>query len=178
MLIQRYIYNLPDVYNENASIQIYISPSEIHHVYAMCIQTIAMNDEVFHIKIENVKRENLEDACMLVLNTLHMYWMPVFVCKDMIDESDFSSILFNTTLDHLQPNDHADRESGWLKGEIVINNNIISFEWERPVLHANDNGNGQDLILFNLNFEESIQFHRLGLGHLEKPPMGFKYPCL
>ncbi len=185
MFIERYIYTLKDLETDYANIQIHISPPLVPcDTYTLFIKAIALNDEIFDLKIENVTRINLEDACVLVLNTFHMYWMPMYVCKDIIDdeidERDFSSDLFNIMIDKLtEPNEYAHPEikCEWLKGKIIVQDDgTLSFEWERPLLHSHDNGDGQEIILFDLYLQTSIQYH--SSEHTQKAPEGFKYPCL
>ena len=196
MMIERDIYSTPDINDQRASIHIYISPNKtINNTrtdiqYTLFIDAVSLNDSMFRIKIENVQKINLENACMLILNTLHMYWMPCYFCKDFIEYDDdiissdvvpeFSSTLFNNLIDKLDLDALHRRETcfdfKWLKGEIlVLDDGTLSFKWTRPMLHIYDDGNTNDVIQFDTDFELSIEYNR---QHTEIAPIGFKFPCL
>ena len=184
MMIGRCIYSPPELENDRANIQLYITPS--NNGYTFYIQAVALNDGMFRIKIENIQHANVEKACKLVLNTLHMYWMPMYVYKDLIeclngDDVEYSSELFNETL-HTGPHRYDSMARiTWPKGEIIVSNDgTLSFEWERPPHNMYDDGTNQasqaNQATYDLYFKESIEYHRERKE--EYPIAGFKYPYL
>ena len=180
MLIERLIYEWPNVTDAVANIEIYIFPCG--DAYTLFIQTLSLNDRIFHINIENVKHMHVKDACILVLNTLHMYWMSEFICNDVINDDvkivPFSSDVFDSVLDCLTSKDFITRSDECLKGEIIVDEDgALSFEWTRPDLHSDDNGDGTDLILFNERFENLVK-SKYRKEQPENAPSGFKYPHL
>lgn len=167
MLIERYIFKPSDLENDYASIQLYIYKSI--KCYTLHVIGISLNDGMFCIKIENVKQQYLEKACTLVLNTLHLYWMPLYVYKDLVDSQELTSDSFNN-IKETEPEDNT----AWLIGKIhVLNDSTLSFEWERP--HHNMYDDGTNTTEYDLYFEESIQYRR---QCKDIPPVGFKYPCI
>jgi hypothetical protein len=167
MLIERYIFKPSDLENDYASIQLYIYKSI--ECYTLHVIGISLNDGMFCIKIENVKQQYLEKACTLVLNTLHLYWMPMYVYKDFVDSQELSSDSFNN-IKETEPEDNTT----WLIGKInILHDSTLSFEWERPPHNMYDDGT--HTLEYDLYFEESIQYRRQSN---DVPPIGFKYPCI
>ncbi len=64
------------------------------HMYTLYAQGVSLNDGIISIKVENVNGTSLEASCVLILNTLHMYWMPLYVCKDEIIDDDDKTVEF------------------------------------------------------------------------------------
>ena len=186
-MIERIIYQSPNINDDRASIHMYISPTP--NKYTLYIDAVALNDTMFRLKIENIQRTHLENACMLVFNTLHMYWMPDYVCKDFIDYDDdvvshdlpeFASGLFNNLVDKLilPHKRETNLEIEYLKGEIIVANanaNELSFEWKRPLLNVYDDGNKNNIIEYDEHFELAKQFNR---QRINDALHGFKYPRL
>jgi hypothetical protein len=180
MMIERFIYEPSELSNECSNIQIHISPTSTS--YTLYVIGISVNDGVFSIKIDNVDdhyRVYLEKACMLILNTIHITWMPSYICKDMIDDGvtcrnlhDFSSEMFASILDvTVKPHQFAHLSNTvWLSGEIIQNDGALAFIWEKPPYHVYDDGDTLTGIKFNLILK--------ALKGMQQriAPHGFKYP--
>ena len=190
MYIERQIFNQPDLDYIYANIQIMISPQkESPQWYILYVQTLSLNDGVFHMKIRQVQRKHLEKACMLILNTLHMYYMPMYISKDVISQDDddiydYSPFAFNNAIELLyKPNGYDDDASSgpkWFHGEIDVNaDDTLSFQWERKNIprHLYDDGNEIDRKQYDLDFEESKKDMKNTKNTNDAPP-GFKYACL
>ena len=183
MYIERQIFNQPDLDHIYANIQIMISPQQETELYILYVQALSLNDGVFHMKIQQVHRKHLEEACILILNTLHMYYMPMYLCQDVIDDYtaiyEYTSVAFNRAIEVLnKPNGYDASSPGpkWVKGVIKFNtDDKMTFQWERPPRHLYDNGNEIDKKQYDNDFEESIKDM---MNTKEDAPSGFKYASL
>jgi hypothetical protein len=187
MSIARYIYDKSDLENEIANIYVYISPvhkSQQSNIpsFTLYVQALALNEGMFSVQIRNVESEYLEAACMLVLNTLHMYYLPFTYCKDTIDNNTvLTPVAFETMKENLTPHvlDTCDL-SGWYTGTIQKQAHL-TFEWERPPFHVADVSNTGYLhtsakASFDEDLINSMQYYRQ--QNLEKAPIGFSHPFL
>ncbi len=210
MAIERYIYDLKDLQNEVANIYLYISPqcknniSNSNSSYILYVKALSLNESLFSIKIHNVEHVHLEAACVLVLNTLHMYYLPFTVCKDTINDIvEFTSSTFENMVSNLiEPHvfDTCDL-TGWYNGTIDIvasesesqgQGQSQTFNWERPPFHVadvSDDGyfHASAKARYDEQFIKSIQHYRqIQSNNIElelekekdKPPFGFNHPCL
>jgi hypothetical protein len=190
MSIERYIYDKSDLENEIANIYLYISPVSPHdqlktECFTIYVQALALNEGLFSVKIHHVEPEHLEEVCKLVLNTLHMYYLPFTLCKDTINNNTvFTSTAFKHMKTKLVPHilDTCDL-SDWYTGTIQKqkDTNQLTFEWEKPPFHVADvsrdgylhtsakASNDEDLI-------NSIHYYRQ--QNLEMAPKGYRHPLL
>jgi len=177
MTIERYIYIPPDLVNECANIYLDISGSLEYTIY---VKALSLIDGLFSLRICNVKAKHVFAACNLVLNTLHMYYLPYTVCQDTIDndkEKTFKT--FKTMMNKPHVFDTCTL-SGWYNGFITVNTDgTLTFEWERPPFHVADVCNNSYLhksakASADTHFQQMMHYYRQST--LEPAPTSFQHP--